>query len=108
MDAQMYLRKNTSVMVRAKYNSQETARNPESIYGVSNLNPFEAVKTRNLLNRRQTCNEQVVHWTAMLRNTEALMLLEVEVKRTGADDMTVGAPPTNGDRERENTSTIVK
>ena len=52
----------------------------DGYYGGNSLNPFEAVKTKNLLNRRQTCNEQVVHWTYLLRKTEALMLVQDEVR----------------------------
>ena len=49
-----------------------------SPYGGSALNPYEAVKTKNLLNRRQTCSEQITHWTDLLRHTEALMLIQAE------------------------------
>jgi hypothetical protein len=33
----------------------------EKKFGVSNLNPFDAVKTKNLLGRREVCREQVPH-----------------------------------------------
>ena len=58
-----------------------------SMYGGSSINPFEAVKTKNYLNRRQTCNEQIAHWTRVLRHTEALMLIQAEAgSKTNIDD----------------------
>jgi hypothetical protein len=45
-------------------------------YGVSNTNPFEAAMTKNLLNRREICKEQIIHWNKTLRNTEAQMLMQ--------------------------------
>ena len=37
---------------------QSSAEN-EFRYGVSNVNPFEAMKSKNLISRKQTCYEQV-------------------------------------------------
>lgn len=52
--------------------------------GSSNVNPFEAIKTRNLLARKQTCEEQLRHWSEMLRNTEALMVSQAEMVKNGS------------------------
>ena len=51
----------------------------EPLYGNSTINPFEAAKTKNLLNRRQTCRDQLTHWGNVLKNTEAMMLMQAEV-----------------------------
>ena len=60
---------------------------PGSPYGGAALNPYEAVKTKNLLNRRQTCSDQIAHWTGVLRHTEALMLIQAEAgPKTLAND----------------------
>lgn len=50
----------------------------ESLYGVSMVNPYEAVKTKYLLNRRQICREQIIHWSTVLRSTEAMMLMQAD------------------------------
>ena len=50
--------------------------------GSSDMNPFEAVKTKNLLNRRKTCREQVTHWSELLRNTEMMMLMQADDNRS--------------------------
>lgn len=52
---------------------------PEMKYGVSSTNPFEAMKTKNLLNRREVCRDQATYWSGSLRHTEALMLMQAEV-----------------------------
>ena len=98
VDSHLHLRKRSSVFARSKWSSKENDRLPESVYGVSTMNPFEAVKSKNLLNRRQTCNEQVVHWTSVLRQTEALMLIQEDVRRTGAED-TFHVPVGKQDRQ---------
>ena len=69
--------------------------------GSSNVNPFEAIKTKNLLSRRQTCREQLKHWAEVLRNTEALMLSQAEIERIGSlvnssdGDVAISPPPGN-------------
>jgi hypothetical protein len=50
----------------------------DSQYGGSSQNPFEAVKSRNLITRRQVCKEQLTHWSKVLRHTEAMMLVQAE------------------------------
>ena len=50
----------------------------DSQYGGSALNPFDAVKSKNLITRRQVCKEQMVHWSTVLRHTEAMMLVQAE------------------------------
>ena len=50
----------------------------ENEYGGSRQNPFEAVKTKSLISRRQTCREQILHWSKVLRHTEAMMLVQAE------------------------------
>jgi hypothetical protein len=68
----------------------------EKKYGISNTNPFDAVKTKNLLNRREVCREQVTHWSGTLRHTEAMMLMQADNETTAA-----GLPDqTNGSEAR--------
>ena len=50
----------------------------DSQYGGSAQNPFEAVKSKNLITRRLVCKEQIVHWSQILRHTEAMMLVQAE------------------------------
>ena len=50
----------------------------ENEFGGSRQNPFEAVKTKSLISRRQTCREQIQHWSKVLRHTEAMMLVQAE------------------------------
>lgn len=67
--------------------------------GSSNINPFEAIKTKNLLSRRQTCREQLKHWSEVLRTTEALMLSQAEMDGLFGANFPVGSvgicPPPN-------------
>lgn len=76
-----YARKNTITQGDTVHTvNQKSSSQKDDCYGGYTSNPFEAVKTKNLLNRRQTCKEQVVHWTGLLRQTEALMLVQEEVR----------------------------
>jgi hypothetical protein len=50
----------------------------EKRYGISSKNPFDAVKSKNLITRRQVCKEQMTHWSKVLRHTEAMMLVTFE------------------------------
>lgn len=72
--------------------------------GSSNVNPFEAIRTKNLLSRRQTCREQLKHWSEVLRNTEALMLSQAEIDRIGSlvnsSNGDAGISPPPGNRRR--------
>ena len=57
----------------------------DSQYGGSTyVHPVEAMKTRNLLTRKQTCEEQVKYWSDLLRNTEALMVSQAENGNNGS------------------------
>lgn len=56
----------------------------EKKFGASNKNPFDAVKTKNLLNRREVCREQLTHWSGTLRHTEAMMLMQADNESTAA------------------------
>jgi hypothetical protein len=53
-----------------------------SFGGASDINPYEAVKTKNLLNRRKTCREQIKHWSQVLWNTEMMMLVQADEMRS--------------------------
>ena len=76
-----YARKNTLMLVDTVHTvNQKSSSQKDDSYGGYHSNPFEAVKTKNLLNRRQTCKDQVVHWNGLLRQTEALMLVQEEVR----------------------------
>ena len=67
-----YARKNTLMLVDTVHTvNQKSSSQKDDSYGGYHSNPFEAVKTKNLLNRRQTCKDQVVHWNCLLRQTEA-------------------------------------
>lgn len=58
--------------------SQVTA---ERRYSVT-INPFEAVKTKSLLKRREVCRGQVTQWSKNLRHTEAMMLMQAHTDTT--------------------------
>jgi hypothetical protein len=55
---------------------------PEDIYGGSAQDPFEAVKSRNLIIRRLVCKEQIAHWSKKHNHTEAMMLIADDVAVT--------------------------
>jgi hypothetical protein len=55
----------------------------EKKYSASNSNPFDAVKTKNLLGRREVCREQVSHWLGTLHHTEAMMLMQGDNETPG-------------------------
>ena len=81
IDTHLHLsRKNTNVSLNdtSQTLAQQSFSTKEVNFGGYNINPYEAVKTKNLLNRRQTCKEQVTHWTGVLRQTEAEMLVQAE------------------------------
>ena len=59
----------------------------EKRYGISSKNPFDAVKSKNLITRRQVCKEQMVHWSAVLRHTEAMMLVVYEDANLNKQDV---------------------
>jgi hypothetical protein len=48
---------------------------PEDIFGGSAQDPFEAVKSRNLIIRRLVCKQQIAHWSMKHNYTEAMMLI---------------------------------
>ena len=50
----------------------------ENEFGGAQRNPFEAVKTKSLIGRRQICREQILHWSKVLGHTEAMMLVQAE------------------------------
>lgn len=44
-------------------------------FGTTSRNPFEVVKSKNLITRRQVCKDQISHWSKVLSHTEAMMLV---------------------------------
>lgn len=50
----------------------------ENEFGGAQRNPFEAVKTKSLICRREICKEQIQHWSKVLGHTEAMMLVQAE------------------------------
>ena len=73
----------------------------DSQYGGSTyFHPVEAMKSRNLMTRKQTCEEQLKYWSDLLRNTEALMVSQADNGNNGSLAAITGArivPHTEAD-----------